>query len=238
MNTDKSAGAMPAAETHPVNSDGKDMAPQLDDALRQWHQHSRQQHRLDQAQRQALQQLVLRGRPAGRSWQWQRGVQQVVALAACILVLVVWLTPPELMYQIEQQQQGLYTIQIHQLAPAMAEQNTAATPTRAQQRQQQYQLVYQDYLHSQQESLQHNQQQVARTVAVWREAKAAGWQLQSCDRLQLQVHADLLAALKQQQADQQQWQKLEQSQFLLLTIGTQGQILALKPAIEAPHCAI
>ncbi|WP_348729445.1 hypothetical protein [Rheinheimera texasensis] len=238
MNTDKSASTMPATETHPANSDGKDTAPQLDQALRQWHQYSRQQHRLDKAQRQALQQLVLREKPAGRSGHWQRGMRQVVALAACILVLVVWLTPPELMYQIEQKQQGLYTIQIHQLAPAAAEQSTADTPTRAQQRQQQYQLVYQDYLHSQQESQQQSQQQVARSVAVWREATADGWQLQSCDHLQLQVHTDLLAALKQQQADQQQWQKLEQSRFLLLTIGAQGQILALKPGIEAPHCAI
>jgi hypothetical protein len=229
MNTDKSAGVTPAAKD-------TDVAPQLDVALRQWHQRSKQQHRLDKAQRQALQQLVLKEKPLRRSRDWQPAVQQVMALAACILVLVVWLSPPELMYQIEQQQQGLYTIQIHQLAPvATAEQQTvAASPTRAQQRQQQYQLVYQDYLRSQHES----QQQAARTVAVWREATAAGWQLQSCDRLQLQVHTDLLAALRQQQADQQQWQQLEQSRFLLLTTGTQGQILALKPGIEAPHCAI
>ncbi len=229
MNTDKSAGVTPAAKD-------TDVAPQLDVALRQWHQRSKQQHRLDKAQRQALQQLVLKEKPLRRSRDWQPAVQQVMALAACILVLVVWLSPPELMYQIEQQQQGLYTIQIHQLAPvATAEQQTvAASPTRAQQRQQQYQLVYQDYLRSQHES----QQQVARTVAVWRQATTDGWQLQSCDRLQLQVHADLLAALKQQQADQQQWQQLEQSRFLLLTTGTQGQILALKPGIEAPHCAI
>lgn len=234
MNTDKSAGVRPATEAH--RSDAADTAPQLDDVLRQWHQHSRQQHRLDKAQRQALQQLVLREKSVRRSGHWQRSVQQVVALAACVLVLVVWLTPPELMYQIEQQQQGLYTIQIHQLAPvtAAAQQNAAVTPSRAQQRQQQYQLVYQDYLRSQHES----QQQVGRTVAVWREATAAGWQLQSCDRLQLQVHTDLLAALRQQQADQQQWQQLEQSRFLLLTMGAQGQILALKPGIEAPHCAI
>lgn len=229
MNTDKSAGVTPAAKD-------TDVALQLDVALRQWHQRSKQQHRLDKAQRQALQQLVLQEKPLRRSRDWQPAVQQVMALAACILVLVVWLSPPELMYQIEQQQQGLYTIQIHQLAPvAMAEQQTvAASPTRAQQRRQQYQLVYQDYLRSQHES----QQQAARTVAVWREATAAGWQLQSCDRLQLQVHTDLLAALKQQQADQQQWQKLEQSRYLLLTMGAQGQILALKPGLEAPHCAI
>lgn len=229
MNTDKSAGVTPAvADT--------DAAPQLDGVLRQWHQQSRLQHRLDKAQRQALQQLVLQEKPVRRSGDWQRAVQQVMALAACILVLVVWLTPPELMYQIEQQQQGLYTIQIHQLAPvATADQQTAAvTPTRAQLRQQQYQLVYQDHLRSQQQS----QQQVAHTVAMWRQATADGWQLQSCDRLQLQVHADLLAALKQQQADQQQWQQLEQSRYLLLTMGAQGQILALKPGLEAPHCAI
>ncbi len=225
MNTDKSAGVTPAAAD-------TDAAPQLDEALRQWHQHSKQQHRLDKAQRQALKQLVLQEKPVRSSGDWQRAVQQVIALAACILVLVVWLTPPELMYQIEQQQQGLYTIQIHQLAPVAtaAQQTAAASLTRAQQRQQQYQLVYQDYLHS--------QQQAAHTVAVWRQATTDGWQLQSCDRLQLQVHADLLAALKQQQADQQQWQQLEQSRFLLLTMGTGGQILALKPGIEAPHCAI
>lgn len=206
---------------------------QLDQALRQWHQHSKQQHRLDSAQRLALQQLVLQEKPLRRSGHWQRGVQQVVALAACVLVLVVWLTPPELIYQIEQQQQGLYTIQVHQLSPASDLHQpapVASAPTAAQQRQQQYQLVYQDYLRS--------QQQVARTVSVWRESTADGWQLQSCDHLQVQVQADLLAALKQQQADQQQWQMLEQSRYLLLTTGAQGQILALKPATEAPHCAI
>lgn len=233
MNTDKSAGVRPATEAH--RSDAADSAPQLDEVLRQWHQHSKQQHRLDKTQRQALQQLVFQEKPVRRSGQWQRSVQQVVALAACVLVLVVWLTPPELMYQIEQQQQGLYTIQVHQLAPVTAaQQNVAVTPTRAQQRQQQYQLVYQDYLRSQQQS----QRQVAHTVAVWRQVTADGWQLQSCDRLQLQVHTDLLDALKQQQADQQQWQQLEQSRFLLLTMGAQGQILALKPGSEAPHCAI
>lgn len=230
MNTDKSADVASAVESS--HSEAADAAPQLDEALRQWHQRSKQQHRLDKAQRQALQQLVLQEKPQRRSGHWQRGVQQAVALAACVLVLVVWLTPPERMYQIEQQQQGLYTIQIHQLAPvATAEQQTAAaTPTRAQQRQQQYQLIYEDYLRS--------QRQAGRTVAVWRQATADGWQLQSCDHLQLQVQADLLAALKQQQADQQQWQQLEQSRFLLLTMGEQGQILALKPGIEAPHCAI
>ena len=232
MNTDKSASTTPATAAHHCDTADTDVVPQLDEVLRQWHQQSRQHHRLDKTQRQALHQLVLQEKPVRRSGHWQRGVQQVVALAACVLVLVVWLTPPELMYQIEQQQQGLYTIQIHQLAPVTtAEQRAAAaTPSRAQQRQQQYQLVYQDHLRS--------QQQVARTVAVWREATADGWQLQSCDRLQLQVHADLLAALKQQHADQQQWQQLEQSRFLLLTTGAKGQILALKPGIEAPHCAI
>jgi len=233
MSTDKSGPLPQEPSTESPAATETIAAQQLEGALRHWHQHSKQQHRLDGAQRLALQQLVLQEKPLRRSGHWQRGVQQMVALAACILVLVVWLTPPELMYQIEQQQQGLYTIQIHQLAPASDLHPSApvtSAPTAAQQRQQQYQLVYQDYLRS--------QQQVARTVAVWREATADGWQLQSCDHLQVQVQADLLAALKQQQADQQQWRLLEQSRYLLLTTGAQGQILALKPGVEAPHCAI
>lgn len=233
MSTDKSVPVPQEPGTDSPAATETIAAQQLDQALRQWHQHSKQQHRLDNAQRLALQQLVLQEKPVRRSGHWQRGVQQMVALAACILVLVVWLTPPELMYQIEQQQQGLYTIQIHQLAPASGSHQpapAASAPTAAQQRQQQYQLVYQDYLRS--------QQQVARTVSVWRQSTADGWQLQSCDHLQVQVQADLLAALKQQQADQQQWQLLEQSRYLLLTTGAQGQILALKPGVEAPHCAI
>jgi len=233
MSTDKSVPVPQEPGTDSPAATETIAAQQLDQALRQWHQHSKQQHRLDSAQRLALQQLVLQEKPVRRSGHWQRGVQQMVALAACILVLVVWLTPPELMYQIEQQQQGLYTIQIHQLAPASGSHQpapAASAPTAAQQRQQQYQLVYQDYLRS--------QQQVARTVSVWRQSTADGWQLQSCDHLQVQVQADLLAALKQQQADQQQWQMLEQSRYLLLTTGAQGQILALKPGVEAPHCAI
>ena len=236
MSTDKSVPVPPESGTNGAVAAETVAEQQLDTALRRWHQHSKQQHRLDNAQRLALQQLVLQEKPLRRSGHWQRGVQQMVALAACVLVLVVWLTPPELMYQIEQQQQGLYTIQIHQLAPALDLHQSAPAapaapaPTAAQQRQQQYQLVYQDYLRS--------QQQVARTVSVWRESTADGWQLQSCDHLQVQVQADLLAALKQQQADQQQWQLLEQSRYLLLTTGAQGQILALKPAVEAPHCAI
>lgn len=230
MTTDRSVPVPPASATDSAVPTDTMAEQQLDAALRHWHQHSKQQHRLDGPQRLALQQLVLQKKLVRSSSHWQRGVQQAVALAACILVLVVWLTPPELMYQIEQQQQGLYTIQIHQLAPATAQQSVATAPTRMQQRQQQYQLVYQDYLRS--------QQQVARTVAVWREATADGWQLQSCDHLQVQVQADLLVALKQQQADQQQWQQLEQSRFLLLTTGAQGQILALKPGLEPPRCAI
>lgn len=232
MTTDKSVPVAPGPATDSAAPTETVAEQQLDQTLRQWHQHSKQQHRLDSAQRLALQQLVSQEKPLRRSGHWQRGVRQVVALAACILVLVVWLTPPELMYQIEQQQQGLYTIQIHQLARATAQQQpqTESSGSTAQQRQQQYQLVYQDYLRS--------QQQVARTVAVWRAATADGWQLQSCDHLQVQVQADLLAALKQQQADQQQWQQLEQSRYLLLTTGAQGQILALKPGLEPPHCAI
>ena len=233
MTTDKSGPLPQEPSTESPAATETRAAQQLEAALRQWHQHSKQQHRLDSAQRLALHQLVFKEKPLRQSGHWQRGMQQMVALAACILVLVVWLTPPELMYQIEQQQQGLYTIQIHQLAPASDLHPSApatSAPTAAQQRQQQYQLVYQDYLHS--------QQQVARTVAVWRESKSDGWQLQSCDHLQVQVQADLLAALKQQQADQQQWQLLEQSRYLLLTTGAQGQILALKPGVEAPHCAI
>lgn len=231
MTTDKSVSAAPASGTDSQAATQTVTAQPLDDALRQWHQHSKQQHRLDHTQRLALQQLVLQKKTLRRPGHWQRGVQQIVALAACILVLVVWLTPPELMYQIEQQQQGLYTIQIHQLAPVAGQQLplSESSVSTAQQRQQQYQLVYQDYLRS--------QQQVARTVAVWRESTSDGWQLHSCDHLQVQVHADLLAAL-QRQTDQQQWQLLEQSRYLLLSTGAQGQILALKPGIEAPNCAI
>jgi hypothetical protein len=204
---------------------------QLENKLKHWYRNSKQQHRLDGQQRLALQKLVLTERAPSQPVDWQRGVQQMVALAACILVLVVWLSPQQLMYQIEQQQQGLYTIQIHQLAPVAAQQppQSESSGSAAQQRQQQYQLVYQDYLRS--------QQQVARTVAVWRESTAEGWQLQSCEHLQVQVQADLLAAL-QQQTDQMQWQQLEQSRYMLLSIGAQGQILALKPGIEPPHCAI
>lgn len=233
MITDKSVPVPSGSRADGQTTTEPDATQQLDVALRQWHQHSKQQHRLDNTQRLALQQLVLQEKPRRRSGHWQRSVQQVVALAACILVLVVWLTPPELMYQIEQHQQGLYTIQIHQLAPASELEQPAparSAPTAAQQRQQQYQLVYQDYLRS--------QQQVGRTVAVWRQATAAGWQLVSCERLQVQIQPDLLAALKQQQADQQLWQQLEQSRYLLLTTGSQGQVLTLKPGTEPPHCAI
>jgi hypothetical protein len=204
---------------------------QLDHALKQWHQHSRQQHALDPAQRRQLRALVGQKPPVR---DWRRTVQQTMALAACVLVLVVWVNPPAPIYQIEQHQQGLYTIQIHQLAaersPASAQQ-TEAVAAKESARASQYQAYQQDYLRSQQQS-------AARTFAVWRERHQDGWQLQDCQHLQIQVQADLLAALREQQRDQQQWQLLEQSQYLQLTVGPSGQILALKPGIEAPHCAI
>lgn len=204
---------------------------QLDHALKQWHQHSRQQHALDPAQRRQLRALVGQTPPVR---DWRRTVQQTIALAACVLVLVVWVNPPAPVYQIEQHQQGLYTIQIHQLAaePASAPASQAVAATAKESaRTSQYQAYQQDYLRSQQQS-------AARTFTVWREPHQDGWQLQDCQHLQIQVQADLLAALREQQQNQQQWQLLEQSQYLLLTVGAGGQILALKPGIEAPHCAI
>lgn len=215
----------PADVSHQHNTD-----TELDQALRQWHQHSKRQHRLTGPARRKLQQLV---EPAETPLDWQRNIQQVVALAACLLVLVVWLTPADLLYQIEQQQQGLYTIQIHQLVDTTKTgqpQPVVTLPTASEQRATQYQLIYQDYLRS--------QQQAARTVAVWRQATANGWQLQSCEHLQVQVQADLLAALRRHQADQQLWQQLEQSRYLMLTTGSQGQILAFKPATAPPQCPI
>ena len=59
MTTDKSGPLPQEPNTESPAATETRAAEQLEAALRQWHQHSKQQHRLDNAQRLALQQLVV-----------------------------------------------------------------------------------------------------------------------------------------------------------------------------------
>jgi hypothetical protein len=65
-----------------------------------------------------------------------------------------------------------------------------------------------------------------------------GWFLAGCDAHDMALTAAWLEHFQQQQGlSSQQWQQLQQSQWLQVTTGPQGQILAIARSDAPPRCA-
>jgi len=199
---------------------------QLDLQLQQWYQQSKSSHPMPSA----LKQQFTAAAPAKNVVdldKWRRRSTEWLALAACALMVIFWQKPELLLYKIDQVEQQDTMIVVHYLGAGNAEpeQQVVSTNTK---RQHLYQQAYRDYLQSTQLTASQHEQ------VFWRENIDAGWQLKSCDTIVLQINHDLLKRM--QQAQPEQWQQLEQSKFVALKFGQQGQILAIKQSAAAPNC--
>lgn len=199
---------------------------QLDLQLQQWYQQSKDRHPMPTALKQQFSETVPNKNVVDLE-KWRRRSTEWLALAACALMVIFWQKPELLLYKIDQVQQQDTMIMVHYLGVenSGAVQQDVSTNSK---RQHLYQQAYRDYLQSSQlTAAQHEQ-------VFWRENIDAGWQLKSCDAIVLQINRDLLKQM--QQAQPEQWQQLEQSQFVALKFGQQGQILAIKQSTAAPSC--
>lgn len=214
---------------------------QLEQQLQQWYQQSRQQQAMPNTLKKQLAQSMVAQAPQ-RSWldrlnqglwafwSW-RNVQALTAVLALGIGWQLW-QHEQLYYQISQTNDA-YPIQVHQLAPhqslSVATQQQSSSSG---QRQALYAQKYQDYLKSSENS------QVQRQVVVSRQVSEHGWQLDLCQQMQLQLTSDWLAQFKiQQNWTDLQWQQLQHSNWLQITTGGQGQILALQHSETPPACA-
>jgi hypothetical protein len=122
---------------------------------------------------------------------------------------------------------------VHQFTP----QQTPATPpdtpnSSSGKRQALYTQKYQDYLQASKNS------QIRRQLIVSRQFSEDGWHLDVCQQMQLQLTSEWLAQFKlQQHWTEPQWQQLQQSDWLQITTGAEGQILALQRSDQPPACA-
>lgn len=201
----------------------------FEQSLKDWHRQSRRQHPLSPAAKAQLQQLVQRSEPPMR--RWQRRLTEATALAAAVGLIWFWQQGEQLWYRIDQQQQGLYQVQVHRLTTQAGSEAAESSASPQLTRQALYQAAYQDYLKSQQ----NHTQTVARLYK--RQSTADGWLLVGCTPFQLQLKPDLLAALRQESHNPQLWQQLDQSRYVQVRQGEQGQILSLQPSAEALQCA-
>lgn len=214
---------------------------ELEQQLQQWYQQSRQQNAMPVAVKQQLRAHIAATAEARSSWQrlthlliqlWSwRNVQ---ALTAVLALGLGWhlLQQDQTYYQISQSNEP-YPVQVHQLIPQQqsgmpAEQYNA----RAGQRQALFTQEYQVYLKATKNS------QIQRQLIVSRQLSEDGWHLDVCQQMQLQLTSEWLAQFKQQQHwTEPQWQQLQQSDWLQVTTGAQGQILALTRSEQPPNCA-
>lgn len=199
---------------------------QLDLQLQQWYQQSKATHPMPEGLKQQFNTTEPTKNVINLE-KWRRRSTEWLALAACALMVIFWQKPELLLYKIDQVQQQDTMIVVHYLGAdnASAEEQVVSSNTK---RQHLYQQAYRDYLQSSQlTAAQHEQ-------VFWRENVDAGWQLKSCDAIVLQINHDLLKRMQQEQPEH--WQQLEQSQFVALKFGQQGQILAIKHSVAAPNC--
>jgi hypothetical protein len=176
--------------------------------------------------------------------------RNIQALTAVFALGIGWqlLQQDRLYYQISQSN-DLYPVQLHQITQQhiadlptagskKAEPNIAAAasgnemtaafePPRAL-----FQQQYQDYV----KTITNSQPQ--RQLIVSRQFSEDGWHLDLCQQMQLQLTREWLAQFKlQQHWTEPQWRQLQQSDWLQLTTGAEGQILALKRSEQPPNCA-
>ncbi len=214
---------------------------ELEQQLQQWYQHSRQQNGMPDALKKQLTAQIADTPQPKSDWQWLMTAllqlwswRNIQALTAVLALGIGWqlLQQQHTYYQISQSN-DLYPVQVHQLTP----QQTATTLTdklnaASGQRQALYTQKYQDYLKASKNS------QIKRQLVVSRQFSEDGWHLDVCQQMQLQLTSEWLAQFKlQQHWTEPQWQQLQQSDWLQVTTGAQGQILALKRSEQPPACA-
>lgn len=228
---------------------------ELEQQLQQWYQQSRQQNGMPAALKQQLA-ITMQSQPVSSIWGrlLQRLFQlfswrNIQALTAVLALGVGWqlLQQERLYYQISQSN-DVYPVQVHQITqqrianlPSSGSEKADRQLTTAMsgnevkaagQRQALFQQQYQDYVKTITNS------QPLRQLIVSRQFSEDGWYLDLCQQMQLQLTSEWLAQFKlQQHWTDPQWLQLQQSDWLQLTTGAQGQILALKRSEQPPACA-
>ena len=214
---------------------------ELNQQLQQWYRQSRQQNAMPVVVKQQLKAQIAATSVSGSGWQrlaqsliqlWSwRNVQ---ALTAVFALALGWqlLQQDQFYYQISQNN-APYPVQVHQLIPLHPEKIPGEQyNVRAGQRQALYTEKYQDYLKASQNS------QNRRQLIVSRQFSQDGWHLDLCRQMQLQLTSAWLHQFKlQQHWTEPQWQQLQQSDWLQVTTGEKGQILALQRSEHPPACA-
>ncbi len=199
---------------------------QLDLQLQQWYQQSKSSHPMPAALKQQFNTTEPTKNVANLA-KWRRRSTEWLALAACALMVIFWQKPELVLYKIDQVQQQDRLIVVHYLGGGNADPKLPVVSADTN-RQHLYQQAYRDYLQSTQLTAAHHEQ------VYWRENIEAGWQLKSCDDIVLQINRDLLKRMQRELPEQ--WQQLEQSQFVALKFGQKGQILEIKHSVAAPSC--
>lgn len=229
---------------------------ELEQQLQHWYQQSRQQNGMPAALKQQLA-ATMQSQPAKSMW--RVGLQALMqclswrniqVLTAVFALGIGWqlLQQERLYYQISQSN-DLYPVQVHQITQQRIADLPTAGPQKANrqidaaasgnelnavagQRQALFQQQYQDYVKASKNS------QTQRQLIVSRQFSEDGWHLDLCQQMQLQLTSEWLAQFKlQQHWSEPQWQQLQQSDWLQLTTGAEGQILALKRSEQPPACA-
>jgi len=214
---------------------------ELDQQLQQWYQQSRQQNVMPMAvKKQLAAQIAATSRPTAS---WQRLISWILQLvswrniqaltAVCALGVGWQLLQQEQSYYQISQSNDVYPVQVHQFTPQQTVATSLDKPdSSAGQRQALFTQKYQDYLQASQNS------QTQRQLIVSRQFSEDGWHLDVCQQMQLQLTNEWLAQFKlQRQWTEPQWQQLQQSDWLQVTTGAQGQILALQRSEQPPNCA-
>lgn len=210
----------------------------LSEQLALWYQQSQQQQPMPEAEKQALQQLLqakTEPRFSGilvflqqlQHWcSWPK-LQALTAVFALGLGWFLIQQQQQLSYQISQTN-TLYPVQLHQLN----NENPLPKQSADTKRQQIYSKRYQDY----QKSLAAGH--VIKQQVLARQSASSGWQLDLCQKMQLQLSDGWLEQFRQQQQwSQPQWALLASSRYLEVSTGINGEIIAIKAAQQPPSCA-
>lgn len=222
------------------SSEAPASADRLSEQLEIWYHQSQQQHQMPSQHKLALQQRLqaktqprfsgviglLRRLQQGCSWPRLQALTAVFALGLGWFLIQ---QQQQLTYQISQTN-TLYPVQLHQLNN---EKPTAEPFSNAQQQRQQiFSQRYQDYQKSVAAGHVIKQQVLARQSA------KSGWQLDLCQKMQLQLTEGWLSQFKQQQQwSEPQWTLLANSRYLEVSTGVNGEIIAINAAEQPPSCA-
>jgi hypothetical protein len=214
---------------------------ELETQLQHWYQQGLQNQQMPDDLKKRLAAQVKQRTQTASAWQkltqalWQLwSWRNLQALTAVLALGVGWqlLQQQPTYYQISQST-DVYPVQIHQLTEQRLASSPADTANAASgQRQAIYTQKYQDYLKARSNT------QAQRQLIVSRQFSEDGWSLDVCQQMQLKLTSAWLAEFKQQLSwSEPQWQRLQKSDWLQVTTGPQGQILALQRSEQPPTCA-